>query len=60
MMKLAGGDPHAIRDMASHPVNFMYVPPPGMERVIASSEKETAGVSRVVQAAKHNRKRYAY
>ena len=50
MMKLAGGDPHAIRDMASHPVNFMYVPPPGMERVIASSEKETAGVSRVVLA----------
>ncbi len=32
LVKAAGGDPTAIRDLESHPLNFMYIKPPGLAR----------------------------
>ena len=32
LIKAAGGDPTAIRDLESHPLNFMYIKPPGFIR----------------------------
>ena len=50
LVKLAGGDPSAIRDMTSHPMNFMYAPPPGMARSVETDAKE-AGESDVALLA---------